>query len=230
VLLSVNGYYSRIEDFISPLRVQTPNVFLDGPSLIAYLTPFLGPDNAQALVVGAGGQPGIATLPLGVLAVTESGGDRSVIALSYENLQDEVELWGSELAATVLLTNEWEVAGSLSLVSDNSFEDSQTGAVTRLNASKAKGVAGVRYRNEDVGFNGHVQGRFVKGYPFDSAIFAGDVKGFSVFDVNLGYRLPTAQGVWLTVDVQNVLDRDYRPTLGGPRLGRFATLRLRWDF
>jgi outer membrane receptor protein involved in Fe transport len=36
--------------------------------------------------------------------------------------------------------------------------------------------------------------------------------------------------VWLTVDVQNLLDRDYRPTVGGPRLGRFTTLRVRYAF
>ncbi|HSM35124.1 MAG TPA: TonB-dependent receptor [Longimicrobiales bacterium] len=230
LLLSVNGYYSRIEDFISPLRVQSPNVFLDAETLIAYLTPFIGPANAQAVALGDGTLPGVATVPLGVIAVTESGGDRAVIALSYENLNDEVELWGSELAATLLLTDEWELDGSVSLVSDNEFEDSQTGEVTLLNASKAKGAAGVRYRNADIGFNGHFQSRFVDGYPFDSALYGGRVKGFAVFDLNLGYRLPTAQGVWLTVDVQNIGDRGYQPTLGAPRLGRFAMLRLRWDF
>jgi outer membrane receptor for ferrienterochelin and colicins len=226
LLLSVNGYYSKIQDFISPLRNQTPNVFLDGPSLETYLTQFIGPDNAAAILQATR----INQVPLGVLALNESGGDRSVIGLSYENLNDDVEIWGSELAATLLLTDHWELEGSVSLVSDNEFEDSQTGETTFLNASKAKGVAGVRYRNADAGFNGRFQGRFVDGYSFDSALYDGDVKGFAVFDAGLGYRLPTAQGVWLTLDVQNVTDRTYQPTLGGPNLGRFATLRLRWDF
>ncbi len=227
LLLAANVYYSRIDDFISALRNVTPNVFLNAPELIAYLTPFVGPDNAQAIVLATDSTSGIGEIPLGVITATEAGGSDATIILTYQNLAD-FDLWGSDLAATLILNDNFELSGTFAWVSDDVFET--TDEIVPLNATTSKGSLGLRYRNEDAGVNANLRARAVKGYPFDSAVYQGRVNGYALADLNLGYRLPNAPDVWLTVDVQNLFDRDYRPTIGGPRFGRFMTLRLRYSF
>ncbi|HUG01605.1 MAG TPA: TonB-dependent receptor [Longimicrobiales bacterium] len=227
LLLAANVYYSKIDDFISALRNVTPNVFLNAADLIAYLTPFVGAANAQAIVLADENTTGIGEIPLGVITATEAGGTDATLILTYRNLAD-FDLWGSDLSATFILTDQFELSGSLSFVSDDRFDTGEEEVA--LNATTSKGSIGLRYRNEDAGFNANLRGRAVKGFPFNSAIYEGRVNGYALADLNVGYRIPGAQDVWLTVDVQNLLDRDYRPTVGGPRLGRFTTLRLRYAF
>jgi outer membrane receptor protein involved in Fe transport len=70
----------------------------------------------------------------------------------------------------------------------------------------------------------------VNGFPANSGVYAGDVEGYSSFDVTAGYRLPFMEGVSLTVDVQNILNTDYRTFVGTPALGRFTLLRLMYEF
>lgn len=221
LLLAANVYYSKIDDFISALRNVTPNVFLNGEELIAYLTPFVGPDNAQA--IGAS----IGAIPLGVITATEAGGSEAAILLTYRNLSD-VDLWGSDVSATYVVTDNWELSGAAAFVSDDSFDTGEE--IVPLNATTRKGSLGIRYRNEDAGVNAQLRARAVRGYPFNSAVYIGRVNGYALADLNVGYRLPGAENVWITADIQNVLDRGYRPTVGGPRMGRFTTLRLRWEF
>ena len=40
--IQADVYYMKKNDFVSPLVVETPLLFLDQDDLIAYLTPFLG--------------------------------------------------------------------------------------------------------------------------------------------------------------------------------------------
>jgi outer membrane receptor protein involved in Fe transport len=49
-------------------------------------------------------------------------------------------------------------------------------------------------------------------------------------DLGVGYKLPGMEGVWLQLDVQNVLDNHYQTFVGAPVLGRLGLLRLRYDF
>ncbi|MEN8374578.1 MAG: TonB-dependent receptor [Gemmatimonadota bacterium] len=221
VLLAANAYYSRIDDFISALRNVTPNVFLNGADLAAYLTPFVGPANAGAIATQLG------SIPLGVITSPEAGGSDAAILLTYQNLAD-VDMWGGDVSATIILDDSWEVSGSLSLVNDDEFDTGEE--IVPLNATTAKGSLGLRYRNEEAGFNANLRGRAVNGFPFNSAVFIGEVSGYALADLNIGYKLPGAQNIWLTADALNLFDRAYRPTIGGPRLGRYMTFRLRFDF
>ena len=47
--IQADVYYMKKNDFVSPLVVETPLLFLDPDDLIAYLTPFLGAPTATAL-------------------------------------------------------------------------------------------------------------------------------------------------------------------------------------
>lgn len=226
VLLAANAYYSRIENFVSALRVSTPNVFLNGQEVAAYLAGFgVPPENAAAIGALVGG------LPLGVVTPTTVGGTTdATLILTYRNLGD-LDLFGGDLSATFLLTDEWELNVTASFVSDDQFTTGEGTAgeeVVPLNAPTAKGSASLGYRNAEVGFNAAARARFVNGFPVNSGVYIGDQEGYEVFDLNLGYRIP---GTPLTaqLDVQNVFDTDYTTFVGSPSLGRFTLLRLRYD-
>ena len=56
------------------------------------------------------------------------------------------------------------------------------------------------------------------------------VGGYTLFDVNVGYRLPGFSGATIQLAVQNLFDESYRSFPGVPEIGRMALLRLRYEF
>lgn len=243
VLLGVNGWWSRITDFTSALRVASPNVFLNGQDLAGYLTAqFLGlvgtafPNAATAqatalqIAVGTEESPGIARVPLGVVTPQSVGGTDATLAFVYENL-GSLDVFGAEASATFLLSDEWELATTLSVVDKDKFETKARGVSEQvpLNAPTVKGTAALSYRSEG-GFNGQVRFRAQNGFDANSAVYIGRVDPFAVLDLGLGYKLPGVEGVWLQVDVRNVFDNQYQTFVGSPILGRFGMARIRYDF
>lgn len=230
LLLSANAYHTRIDDFTSALRVNSPNVFLNPNDVRAYLEGFgVPPENAQALARSIGGDgtraaPGI---PLGVITPIQAGGTDAAVVLTYENLGD-VSFWGADLSATLLIEPFWEITANAAWVSDDRFQAGDE--IVPLNAPTRKGGASVRYRNPHTGVNGQVRLRHVGSFPANSAVYVGEVDAYTVFDLNLGYRLPWFAGVTAQLDVQNLFDTEYRTFVGTPLLGRLALLRLRYDF
>ncbi|MFQ5689044.1 MAG: TonB-dependent receptor domain-containing protein [Gemmatimonadota bacterium] len=238
VLLAANGWYSHITDFISALRLSTPNVFLNGQDLTAYLAaqfaPLVGivfPDQATANATAATLGQTLGGLPLGVVTVEQAGGTDPALVLAYRNL-GSVDLGGLDLSATVLLNDNWEFEGSASFVNKDSFvagtgTDSE---VVPLNAPTVKGAAALRYRQGETGLNGQIRFRHANGFDANSGVFVGKVNDHQVFDLSLGYKLPGFNGVALQVDVQNLFDEEYSSFVGAPSLGRFTLVRLRYDF
>lgn len=240
VRLQANVWYSHIQDFISALRLASPHVFLSGQDLAAYITPFfvglvgqVFPDEATARAQAAALAQTMGSIPLGVVTPEEVGGTEATMALVYRNLGN-FDLFGMDAAATFLVGENWELEGSLALVSDYKFRSGEEGdpasEVIPLNAPTLKGAGVVRYRNQDAGVNGQLRFRAQNGFPANSAVFVGDVAGYGVVDFNVGYRLPGARDVWLQLDIQNALDNQYRTFVGAPRLGRVLLARLRYDF
>jgi len=233
LLLASNVYYSRINDFTSALRVNSPNVFLNRADVQAYLESFGVPTaDAAGLAqsIGGAGTHGSAAapgIPLGVVTPVQAGGTDPAVVLTYENL-GTVNLWGADVSATFLLGDGWELSGNAAWVSDDEFDTGDE--IVPLNAPTFKGAGSVRYRNPTTGINGQLRVRHVGGFPANSAVYAGPVDAYTVFDLNLGYRLPMMQNVTLQLDVQDLFDGGYRTFVGTPELGRFAMLRLRYDF
>lgn len=233
LLLAANVYHSRIEDFTSALRVNSPNLFLNRADLQAYLESFgvSGPEAAGlAESIGGAGEHGTAQapgIPLGVVTPVEAGGTDPAIVLTYENL-GTVSLWGADVSATVLLGEEWEISGNAAWVSDDQFE--ADGEIIPLNAPTFKGAASARYRRRGGGLNGQFRVRHVGAFPANSAVYAGDVDRYTVFDLSAGARLPWTPDVTVQLEVQDLFDQGYRTFVGTPTLGRFALLRLRYEF
>lgn len=223
VLLSADVYYSRIEDFIGPLEVVTPNAFLDGGDVAEYLVGFGVPAaTAQQLAQQIG------SLPLGAVTPSQVAAPGANLLLTYRNVGD-VDLWGTDLSATYQVDDYWEVGLATSFVSDNVFRTDQDARV-ELNAPDFQLQGSLAYGDEDAGFRGKASYRFVEGFPAASGVFAGQVPDRSVVDLRLGYRIPSYRDVSLQLDVRNLLDEEYRTFPGSPELGRFAMARVLYRF
>ena len=77
--------------------------------------------------------------------------------------------------------------------------------------------------------NGQFRARHVGEFPANSAEYLGEVDAYTVFDLNLGYRLARIPGMSLQLDIQDVLNAGYRTFVGAPQLGRMALIRLRYE-
>lgn len=223
-LLAANAYYSRISNFTSPLRMSTPNVFLGGPEIAAYLGGFGVPSEQAEAIAGS-----MARIPVGVITPTAAGGQIPSLVLTYHDLPD-FDLYGADLTGTLIFNDRWQVDLGVALVSEDTFEpEGEDEVAVPLNAATAKGTGSIRFRDEDRGLNAQLGGRFLNGFPAASGVYEGEVEGHGVVDLTLGYRLPGLRDATLQLDVQNLLDSEYRTYVGTPVLGRFTILRLKYD-
>ncbi|HEY0017175.1 MAG TPA: TonB-dependent receptor [Longimicrobium sp.] len=261
LLIAADVWWSRREDLVTPLTIQTPLLLLNGPQLGAYLVPRfmadLGMSQAQATATAtallgrpatetAPAVPGLATIPVGVISSDDVDARGGQLLVTYVNVDETIDLWGTDVSATALVGNEWQLGASASFMSEDVFETESAGLVT-LNAPKWKGTLTVDYDNDDTGLFGQVRMRYSDAFPVNSGVYVGTaclnepgdpvpalqeacVDSYTLFDLNLGYRLPMVRGATLNVLVNNLLDADYRPFPGTPTIGRMLIARIRYDF
>jgi iron complex outermembrane receptor protein len=150
--------------------------------------------------------------------------------------------WGVDLSAQYLVTNEWSLAGSVSLVNRDSFTTDK-GERVLLNASKAKGSAGVSYRSPLSGIDGELRVRFADGFPAESGVYVGTacladapsgvdpcVESSTLVDLSFSHPIPGIPQTTVQISIQNLLGEEYRSFPGVPEVGRLGLLRLRYEF
>ena len=237
--ITADVYYTKKDDFVSPLTVETPLLFLAEADVVTYLTPFLGAPTATAL--GAG----VAMIPLGVVSSNEVGAQGADLVASYRNVGD-INLWGADVAFQASLTNRWSVGGAYSHISEDYIQTTGQSPVA-LNAPKDKGSLNVTFRDVLSGFTASGGVRFTSSFPAHSADFRGTaciplpagtttrplfeencVDKYAIFDVNAGYEVPNTAAT-LQLSVNNVFDTGYRSFPGVPRIGRLAMVRVRYE-
>ncbi|HEX2208301.1 MAG TPA: TonB-dependent receptor [Longimicrobium sp.] len=245
VLIAADVWWSRREDLVTPLTIQTPLVRLDSAQLETYLVPRLmaaGVPQASAVALSRG----MARVPLGVISSENVDARGGQLLVTYVNVDETIDLWGTDISATALLGNEFQLSGSMSYMSEDVFETENAGLVT-LNAPRWKGTLAFDYDNDDTGLFGQLRMRHSDAFPVNSGVYVGTeclnepgdpvpalqekcVDSYTLFDVNVGYRLPMVRGATLNVLVSNLLDEDYRPFPGTPTIGRMVIARIKYDF
>ena len=254
---SADVYHSRINDFVGPLVVETPNVFLDAGTLATSLgeqmtVALADPANAplkQALLAfdaptqggNGNGSPVDELVKLFVAGTENNGaafipfgtvtpeqvGDPNAIMLTYRNYGD-ISLNGLDLSLTFYLNPSLSFGANYSFVSKDFFEDA-LGNIA-LNAPKNKFGANVQYTNTDLGFGVGLRTRFVAGFPVRSGVYIGDIESYYTIDLNAGYEIPIDPRPRLSFTVQNLLDRKHQQFIGSPEIGRLAMVRLTQTF
>ena len=254
---SADVYHTRIKDFVGPLVVETPNVFLDAASLGAFLTQHLtttlsDPQNAtlnQALLAfdapaqgGNGNGSAVDELTKLFVAGTENNGpafipfgtvtpeqasDPTAVMLTYRNYGD-ISLNGLDCSLTYYLNPSWSFGGNYSFVSKGLFETDLRNIA--LNAPTNKFGANVQYNNINLGLAAGVRMNFVASFPVNSGVYIGEVESYSTIDLNAGYDIPFGPSPRLSLTVQNVLNTMYQPFIGAPDIGRLSLVRLTQTF
>ncbi len=233
-LLAADVYRSKVEDFVGPLRVETPLVFMNGTDLGAYIgarlqpvAPLLGASFPQVV---AGLATNMAMIPLG--SVVPDQIDDHTVLVAYRNFGD-VTFWGADFSGQLLVGDRVSLTGSLSIVSKDCFDGNEDGTVNcstpadiALNAPKTKGSIGARFDDERSGFAIDGRARFTKGFPMNSGVYFGRVEGYTVIDANASYQLPFYPGATVGLTVTNLFDKDHRQFVGAPNLGRLVLARV----
>jgi len=253
LLIATDIWWTRRENLITPLTFSTPFVHFDAATARTYLEQELvrffldqgapGPvAQARATATAAQLGPGIAQVPLGVISSEDVAANGAQALVTYFNVDDDLDLYGADIAFTALVTPEVTVEASASLVSDDVFETRRGTRVT-LNAPKTKGTIAAVYRSTRLGLHGETRVRYNAAYPVDSGVYratgclgdTGDdiepcVGDFTLIDLTLGYDLPQFAGASIQLTVQNLLDSSNRTFPGVPDIGRMGLLRLRYSF
>jgi len=261
VLLAADLWHTKHENLVTPLTVATPLLLLNPQQAIGYLTQrfvadgvITDPGTAQATATtfvcgNAACDRGMAAIPLGVISSAGVNANGAQILTTYYNVDDDLKLFGADFALTALLNDFFTLSGTLSLVNKDEFETRRGQQVT-LNATKRKGSLAVAYRNTASGFNTEVRARFHEGFPVRSGVYNATlciggreigaepcVEAATLFDVNMGYRLPVFQRATVQLSVQNLLDgmvtkgtfrEGYRGFPGVPNIGRMMLLRMKY--
>ena len=200
--ISLDVWHENRKNFVGPLIVETPNVFMDATTLGGFIAGKLAAIGVPAAQIAAlaptvagalGGVSGSATVkgvPLAVVNFNEANSSAADVILTYRNFGN-LNLWGSDLGTELLLDKGFSVAGTYSWVNKNLFPRSEVGGVQdiSLNAPANKHSVTLRYRNEDKGWGGELRERHVDGFQALSFISA-NIKPYTLMDA--GITLPSA--------------------------------------
>ncbi len=249
---SIDVYRTEKNNFIGPLTVETPNVFLDPATLQLYLGGEFAtnlannPADAAELffldtltAIGGNGNgtivdelttmftQGAASIPFGTVTPEEAL-DPTAVLVTYRNFGD-ISFYGADLSLAYRLNHFWSFGGSYSYISKNFFEksDDQVHDIY-LNAPKHKFALHAQYRNAKLGLDANTRLRFVDGFKMMSPFYGDEVKTYEVVDLNVG--LEFFYGTYLALTVQNLLDDKHIEFVGGPEIGRLAIMRLTKSF
>ena len=225
-------YEIRRKNFIAPLSVATPNVFLSTSSLAAYLGRFMPAAQAGALAAGIGGVDGnrqAPGIPLGTVSPSGKFGGTDIL-LTYRNVGD-VSFWGTDLAGEYAATDRLTLTGSYSWMSDDYFASTRAGEPDlSTNTPRNKALLSARYHQNAHDVSVELRGRYVDGFKMIDGVWRGDVKPFSVLDLESGVALPGGNDTRFTLTVQNVLDDRHAEFVAAPVLGRLVMARVQYRF
>ena len=225
-------YLTRRKNFIAPLSIATPNVFLSTASLAAYLGRFMPAAQAGALAAGIGGIDGNARapgIPLATISPTGPAGGTDIL-LSYHNVGN-VQLWGSDLSADYASSEHLSFSGAYSWVNDNYFAATRPGeSDLSTNTPRNKALLSARFHEGAHDASIEVRGRYVDGFRMVDGVWNGKVNAFTVGDLEAGISIPGVREARFTLTVQNFANARHSEFLSAPILGRLLLTRVHYRF
>ena len=249
--LSVDLWHEKRENFVGPLQLETPLVFLNGAALNSYLAaqltgffPTIGVPaaaGAQVAALLAGSLPGAnptvacnpaapAGCPIGVVNFNTPNAGNDVI-VAYRSYQKSINLIGSDLGAEFLLDGGFSLQGTYSWVNKKLFSKADLG--TRedisLNAPANKHSFAINYRDEAKGLSAQVRERHVDGFN-TLAFVGGPVDPYTLVDANLSVRPYFLNGIVWSLNGTNLLDKKHREFTQGNIIGRLIMTRVQVTF
>jgi iron complex outermembrane receptor protein len=250
---SVDLYRTERDNFVGPLAIETPNVFLDRETLSIYLEQefdsiLADPANADHAAMLAmlddpayggngNGTPvdeltnffayGTAQIPFGTVSPQEAL-DPEAVLVTFRNFGD-ITLYGADLAFACALNRYLSCGGSYSFVSKNFFRKSAEQVHDiYLNAPRLKYGVYLQYANPELGILAQTRLRFVDAFDMYGPFMGSRVESYTVVDLNMKWNLP--YNSQLALAVQNLFDNKHSEFVGAPEIGRLAMLRVSHSF
>ena len=258
IFATVDVYYNMIQDYVSPLTDITPNVFIDGEDLAAYVTPIItenyydttGSNELLANLVTAtldddpaygGNNDGTGVdefinlvlaagsgLPVGTISPTQYPDAAKYV--TYVNLGN-VSVLGADLGMTWYVNDDMTMMFSYSWVDKDSveLEGAQLGYVA-LNAPKHKvGVRGM-YDIERADLNVGLTWRWQSAFPANSGAYVGRVEEIHDMDLTLNYTPDYLKDTQISFLITNLYNREQQYFVGAPVIGSTYMLKLTKSF
>lgn len=218
-LLAIDGYYTQKSDFIGPLTVESPLVYLNPTQLGVDTGTNLGrvfattSDATVQQLLGGLQQAGLSPAQVaqilgglvgGSLATTPVAAvqpDQEVLNgssnvggfLSYRNF-GEVDFYGVDVAMQYLATSSLTLFGNVSYVTDDFFDSKELGEEEGSGLAVALNATQFKTKagfsyNAPRSFSFNASGRYVEGFPVRSGPYVGDVESYFLLDLGAGYDL-----------------------------------------
>ena len=239
--VSAEIWRSSIDNFIGPLRSETPTVFFDPESVRAFverrIEPMvrLGivyPELVDLLIHDLTNL--VSQIPVGTIMpdqVTTPG-----LLLTYRNY-GTVDLWGANLSAQVSLTPALSLEGAYSHVSEECFDfllsestDCSDLEDISLNVPKTRSSLSIRHQAPGSGFSAQARMRRLRGFYANAGIYAGEVEGYAVLDARIELPFPGLARASAQITATNLLDDRHQEFIGAPEIGRLVMASLAYAF
>jgi len=236
---AIDLWYARKQDFTTAAQNVTPNAFMNGQQLGAYIGGILTqqvqagrltPALAQQLTTNLATT--IGSIPVGTVVPESQLANTPDLFFSYRNIEETINLYGSDLALDLILTDRISVVGTYSWMSDVIFPEVVSGIDTlTLNSPDHKATLTGRYRDEITGISFELRGRYQNAFPVNSGVYVGNVPVNAFVDANFAWRLPIGdQTVVWSVSGTNIFDNKRITFIGTPEIGRLFLTKVQYTF
>ena len=238
---SIDYWHDQKRNFVGPLIVETPNVFMDRATLQVYLTaeltPVAGAATAAAVaasvapaLAGISGSNTVTGVPLGVVNFDHPLSSASDVIVTYRNF-GKLSVWGADVGAEWLIADRFSVAGTFSHVNKDFFPRSEIGGVQdiALNAPRSKASVTGRFNDVPRGVSADLRFRQVASFPVYSFI-NGTIERYQLLDAGFSYRPPILRGGLWALNATNLLNKKHTEFVGGGEIGRIVMTRMQLSF
>lgn len=216
-------------------------------NIVARLQSDYGMDPATANATAAAVVPGLATvmatLPQGTIGFDSPLYDQPYYVVTYQNGQGTVDARGLDLALDYLFSDMWSVEATYSKLNRNLYNDAPGASALNplaANTPKNRGSLTVRRVDETRGMNMELRGRYMDAFDVNSGVFNNfginsptpysRVPVNAFIDAGFSWRLPVAQNIRWSLNVQNLLNNEVPSFIGVAPVGRFTTTRIQYSF
>jgi outer membrane receptor for ferrienterochelin and colicins len=185
----------------------------------------------------------LAGLPTGALNFDNPIYDKTYLVFTYQNAKGQVDVRGIDLAADYIMSDMYTFEATYSQLSRNVWADaSGATAANPLTANTPLKRASVTIRRTDEarGMTLEARGRYADAFDVNSGVFNSYNVGTPVrydrvpvntfLDLGFSWKLPVAQNVRWSLNIQNVLGNEVQSFVGVAPVGRFGTTRVSYTF
>ena len=251
MVLGVDVWTTEVHDYIGALTNMSHSVIMaaDGADYVAKLmTAMYGNANLTGFVnlldsaaaggngngIGADDLAGIIAGTIGAIPVGNISPDHSPygadMIFGYGKVTESFRLSGMDLSLNWYPSQDWSFWTAFSHI--NKDEISVPGVdeegVLNMNTPKNKLGGGMQYSGEGHGYG--LSLRYQDSYNMDGSVYAGRVDAFYTLGVNASFDIDAAPGLKVTLTVDNITDQVHREAFQGALMGRWAALRLGYEF